>query len=234
MPEALPLLLLPGLLCDAVLWRHQLTNLADLVAATVADLSAADSMEALARSVLAEAPERFALAGLSMGGYVAFEIMRQAPERVTRLALLDTTARPDTAEQTERRKALIYLTQDGRFNQVMPRLLPMLIPPARRDDRALVETVVGMADRIGADAFVRQQTAIMHRSDSRPSLPAIGCPTLVLGGREDALTPPEVMAEIAAGIPGARHLIIDQCGHLSPLERPEEVTWLLRGWLLEG
>lgn len=226
-----PLLLLPGLLCDAALWRPQSTALADLVVPIVCDLTRHDSLSAMAASVLAEAPEYFSLAGLSMGGYVAQEIMRQAPQRVLRLALLDTSSRPDTDEQRARRRGLIELAGRGEFKGVTPRLLPLLIHPDRLADPPLVDIVLGMAERVGKDAFLRQQSAIMGRPDGRPDLPRIACPTLVLCGREDALTPPALHEEIAAAIPGARLEIIEKCGHLSTLEAPDQVNAAFREWL---
>lgn len=229
--ERQPLVLVPGLLCDAALWRHQTETLADMADITVADITGADDVGRLAEAVLAAAPERFALAGLSMGGYIAFAIMRQAPERVTRLALLDTTARPDTPEQTRRRRALIAMTRVGRFKGVTPRLLDLLIHPDRLDDEALTGAVIAMAGRVGRQAFVRQQTAIIGRPDSRPGLAAIRCPTLVLCGRQDAITPPPAQEELAGAIPGARLVVIEDCGHLSPLERPRAVSAVLRYWL---
>ncbi|MBI1205652.1 MAG: alpha/beta fold hydrolase [Azospirillum sp.] len=229
--EPLPLILLPGLLCDHALWRHQTDHLSDVSEPWVADLSGAVSIADLAASVLAAAPPRFALAGLSMGGYVAFEIMRRAPERVVRLALLDTSARPDTPEQTRRRRGLMALARRGAFRGVTPQLLPILIHPDRQSDAALTGEIVTMAERVGRQAFLDQQTAILHRPDSRPGLGAIACPTLVLCGRQDALTPLAVMTEIADAIPGARLAVIEDCGHLSPLERPDAVTAQMRRWL---
>jgi len=229
-----PLLLLPGLLCDRALWECQTRHLADIAESHVADLTGHDGVAALAESALAAAPPRFALAGLSMGGYVAMEILRRAPERVLKLALIDTTARPDSPEQLSRRRGLIELARSGRFRGVTPRLLPLLIHPDRQSDPDLTTTIMSMAQRVGQEAFVRQQTAIMGRPDSRPGLAAIACPTLVLGGREDALTGPPLLAEIAAAIPGARHVIIEDCGHLPPLERPHAVSALLREWLIYG
>lgn len=227
-----PLILLPGLLCDATLWRHQLDALADVADCTVADLTGHDSMGAFADHVLASAPPTFALAGLSMGGYVAQEIMRRAPRRVSRLALLDTSARADTEEQSARRRGLIELANKGNFRGVTPRLLPLLIHPDRLDDEALTETVMGMAERVGMQAFLRQQQAILTRKDGRPDLPRIGCPTLVLCGRQDQLTPLAVNEEMARLIPGARFVVVDDCGHLSTLERPAEVSRAMRDWLL--
>jgi pimeloyl-ACP methyl ester carboxylesterase len=226
-----PLMLLPGLLLDEALWAPQLAALADVADMWVADLTPYDSMAAMARWVLDQAPPSFALAGLSMGGYASFEIMRQAPERVTRLALLDTSARPDTPEQTRDRRALINMCDRGEFKGVTPRLLPRWIHPSRVKDKALTETVMSMTARVGRDAFIREQTAIMNRPDSRPGLSRIHCPTLVLCGREDQATPVEVHREIAADIPNARLVIVPECGHLSPLERPEAVNAALRNWL---
>jgi pimeloyl-ACP methyl ester carboxylesterase len=228
-----PLILLPGLLLDAALWQPQLQALADIADMTVGDLTKDDSMAGMARSVLAAAPERFALAALSMGGYAAFEIMRQAPERVTRLALLDTSARPDTPAQTKDRRALINMCNQGEFKGVTPRLLPRWIHPSRVNDKALTETVMSMTSRVGRDSFIRQQTAIIGRPDSRPGLSQIHCPTLVLCGHEDQATPVALHREMAADIPNARLVVVPECGHLSPLERPDAVNTALRAWLRE-
>ncbi|MGP1395875.1 MAG: alpha/beta fold hydrolase [Inquilinaceae bacterium] len=231
MNEGPPLVLLPGLLCDAALWAAQRQGLAGRVETIVPDLTGHDSIADLAKAVLDAAPDRFALAGLSMGGYVAFEILRRSPDRVARLALLDTSARPDTDAQRRRRSGLLALARKGRFKGVTPRLLPLLVHPDRLDDAALTGTIMAMAERVGRDAFLRQQTAILGRSDSRPGLGDIRCPTLVLCGAEDALTPPDRSREIAAAIPGATLTIVEECGHLSPLERPEAVTDALRLFL---
>lgn len=226
-----PLILLPGLLCDRALWLHQLEHLADVADVTVPDLGSDDSIEGMARRTLAAAPPRFALAGLSMGGYVAHAIMRAAPARVLRLALFDTSARPDTEEQTARRRGLIALAEKGRFKGVTPRLLPLLVHPARLEDKPLTAAVMIMAERIGKDAFLRQQKAVMGRPDSRPFLPHYSCPTLVAVGRADAITPVEVNAEMASLIPGAALVVIEDSGHLPPLEQGVATTALLRYWL---
>jgi pimeloyl-ACP methyl ester carboxylesterase len=231
MNERTPLILLPGLLCDRALWQHQLDHLADLADMIVPDLGLDDSVDGMARRVLDATPERFALAALSMGGYVAHAIMRMAPERVTRLALLDTSARPDTDEQGSRRRGLITLAEKGKFKGITPRLLPLLIHPDRLEDKPLTTAVMDMAERIGKAAFLRQQKAIMGRPDSRPHLPSYRCPTLVAVGRSDALTPIEVNAEMARLIPGAKYVIIESSGHLPPMEQPMATTALLRYWL---
>jgi pimeloyl-ACP methyl ester carboxylesterase len=181
--------------------------------------------------VLTQAPACFALAGLSMGGYVALEILRQAPQRVMKLALFDTSARADTPEQQERRRLLLALSRSGQFKGVTPRLLPLLIHPDRLQDKDLTTNVMAMAERVGRAAFANQQTAILNRIDSRPFLKNITCPTLVVGGKQDAITPPEIVREIADGVAGAHFEMIEECGHLSPLEQPQIVNDLMRLWL---
>jgi pimeloyl-ACP methyl ester carboxylesterase len=198
---------------------------------TVADHRRDDSVAAAAHRILAEAPPRFALAGLSMGGYIAFEIMRQAPERVAKLALLDTSARADVPEQTAQRKLQIELAENGRYAEIADLLFPRLVHPDRTGDPALRALVRLMAEETGAHAFVRQQKAIIGRPDSRLDLATIACPTLVLVGEGDQVTPPERAAEIAEAIPGASLVTIAGSGHLSAIERPDAVTRALTQWL---
>jgi pimeloyl-ACP methyl ester carboxylesterase len=228
-----PLVLLPGLLCDRRLFGPQLPALAaGGRRVLVPDPTGEDTIEALAARVVAGAPsEPFALCGLSMGGYVAQEVVRQAPDRVARLALLDTRARADSPEEGARRRGLIELAERGEFRGVTPRLLPLLVHRERLADGPLTGLVLAMAAAVGRDAFVRQQRAIMARRDYRPLLPAIRVPTLVLCGREDAITPPEMHLELAAAIPDATLVVVPNCGHLAPLERPAAVTAQLLAWL---
>jgi pimeloyl-ACP methyl ester carboxylesterase len=216
MTDRIPLALLPGLLTDAALWAHQIEALADLAESRVADFTTQDTIADMARAVLDMMPERFALAGLSMGGYVAMEVMRQAPTRVGLLAL---------------RRALIDQARIGNFKGVSRRALEMYVHPDRIEDAGLAEAVLTMTERVGRDAFLRQQAAIMGRPDSLPGLPGIACPTLVLCGRQDGPTPVECHQEIAAAIPGARLTVIEGSGHLTPMERPEAVSAALRDWL---
>lgn len=224
------LVLLPGLACDARLYAAQTASLADLAAPLVPNLDAA-SMAEMAEAVLDAAPKRFALAGLSMGGYVAMEIVRRAPSRVTRLALISTTARPDAPEQTAMRRELIALARGDRFALVMPRLLPKLISAHRRDDAALKRLVIEMADAVGAEAFARQQTAILSRPDSRDDLGRVAVPTAIVCGDADELTPPDRHREMAALVGGATLTVIPGAGHLATLEAPDAVTAALRAWL---
>ncbi len=226
------LILLPGMPLDAALWDHQTRHLADVADIRVAELSGCDSVAAMADTVLATAPPVFALAGLSMGGYVALDILRRAPERVARLALLDTNARADTPEQSQTRRDAVALSRQGKHAAVMRAGLPRLIHPDRLTDGPLIDAILAQMERIGVDGYEREQTAIINRPDSRPGLGAIACPTLILCGREDALTPPDLHEEMATAIPGARLVLIEQCGHLSAMEQPQAVTALMRDWLL--
>ncbi len=227
------MVLLPGLLCDAALWEPQLSDLADIADFFVADLTEYETVKEMGESVLRDAPWReFALAGLSMGGYVALEIMRQAPQRVTRLALLDTRARPEIRDDTVRRQQLMKLAQTERgFTPVTRRMLPLMLHPSRVKDVQLTRTIREMAERTGVEAYLRQQRAIIARPDFRPGLRTINCPTLVLCGRQDQLTPLECSEEMAAAIPGAKLAVVEECGHVSTLERPDEVNALMRAWL---
>ena len=222
-----PIVLLPGLNCSPRLYGPQLPALWRIGPVQVADHTRADTMKGIAASVLAAAPLQFHLVGLSMGGYIAFEILRQAPERVLKLALLDTSARADLPEQTERRRGFIKLAEDGRFDEINDILWPLLVHPSRQSNKALRVAVDAMAAETGPEAFIRQQTAIAGRPDSRPDLPSIKSDTLVVVGEADQITPPQLAHEIANGIPGARLEVVAECGHLSTLERPDVMTRLL-------
>jgi pimeloyl-ACP methyl ester carboxylesterase len=224
-------LFLPGLLCDAALWRSQIAALSGEFDCCVADLAQDDAIDDMAARAIATLPDRFAVCGLSMGGYVALAVMRLAPKRVTRLCLMDTSARPDTPEQARRRRGLMAMTRGNRFRGVTPRLLPMLLHPDRLGDAALGDEVMAMADRVGRDAFLRQQTAILGRPDSRPDLPRIATPTLVAHGEADQLIPLDHAEEMRNGIPGARLEILAGCGHLPTLEAPDATASLLYQWL---
>jgi pimeloyl-ACP methyl ester carboxylesterase len=225
------LLLLPGLLEDADAFEHQVKDLAGTARVAVADLTRSDTIAGLAEDALAQAgSETFSLAGHSMGGYVALEIMRRAPKRVERLALLNTHARPDSPESKENRRRLMALAERD-FPAVSAELLPKIVAPRHLGEIGISGKVAGMALATGKDAFLRQERAIIGRIDSRPHLPAIRCPTLVVAAREDGIMPVAILEELADGIPGARLEIIEDCGHMATLEQPAQVTGLLRGWL---
>jgi len=226
------LVLVPGLNCTSALFAPQLQALAFGRRIIIADTTNDDTIAGMAERLLATAPERFALCGLSMGGYIAFEVIRRAPGRVTRLALLDTTAKPPTPATNAPREQMIALAKKGAFDNVVTLLWQKLVAPDRLADDALRLSVRAMANIVGANGFVRQQRAIMGRADARPVLPAISVPTLVVVGAEDAITPPDEAREIAGGIgPLARYREIPGCGHLSTLEAPDVVTAALRDWL---
>jgi pimeloyl-ACP methyl ester carboxylesterase len=229
-----PTLLVPCLLGSARLYAEQIPALWRSGPVVVASHCHDDSMAAIAERILADAPPRFALAGLSMGGYLAFEIMRQAGDRVTRLALLNTAARADRPEQTQRRRRQIAMTREGQFAEVAGELYQLWVREARRGDLALRQVIHQMADETGPEAFIREQIAIMNRPDSLADLAAIDCPALVLAGASDEITTPEQAAEMADRIPGARLVVIPDCGHLSALEQPAAVTEALLGWLTQS
>lgn len=222
------LVLLPGLICDQRLWRDVMAGLDSR--SMVADLTGDDSIAAMAGRTLAAAPPRFALAGLSMGGYVALEIMRQAPERVTHLALLDTSARADDEARRDTRRKGIALAREGRFLEVSRRLLGSLLSPEHLGT-AIADDVQAMSERVGEAAYIRQQTAIMNRIDSRPSLAAIAVPTLVGVGEGDKLTPPELAEEMAGAIAGAALVRFPDSAHLPTMEHPAAVLAAMRDWL---
>lgn len=231
MAQSLPLVLVPGLLCSARLYAPQVAALWTHGPVTVADHRRDGEIGAVAKRILETAPPRFALAGLSYGGYIAFELVRQAPERIVKLALLDTSARADTPEQTAGRKLQIAMAQAGRFDEIPALVMPRFLHRNRQHDEGLTGLVRRMAVETGPDAFMRQLNAIISRPDSRPLLPSIRCPTLVLVGDGDEATPPELAHEIAAGISGAKLTIVPDCGHLSTIEQPEPVNAALAEWL---
>ncbi|QJR09774.1 Putative aminoacrylate hydrolase RutD [Usitatibacter rugosus] len=225
------LLLLPGLLCDARLFAPQVHALSDIASPVVADLTGADTIAALATSAIARMPAgRFAVAGLSMGGYVALEVMRQVPERVSGLALLNTNARADSPESIANRHRLMALA-DKDFPAVNTTLVPKLLHPDHVANASLVKGLDDMAAAVGVEGFKRQQRAIIGRIDSRAHLGAIRAPAMVLAAREDAIMPFEVSEEMASGIPGAVLEIVEHCGHISSLEQPEAVSARLRAWM---
>ena len=231
MENPMPILLVPGLVCSPRIFAPVIPALWRFGPVTVANHIRDDNMGAIARRILAEAPPRFALAGHSMGGYIAFEIMRQAPERVAKLALMNTQARPDTPEAGERRRGQIARAKAGEFSAILDELFAGFVHPSRRDDAGLRQLVHDMGDDVGPDAFARQLTAIMSRPDSRPSLAWIKCPTLVLSSDEDNTVPNSLSTEMANGIPGAKLVIVPNCGHQSLAEQPVATSAALVEWL---
>lgn len=229
MTQSLPLILIPALACTPRMYEEQVPALWQYGAVMIADHRKQETIEGIARSILEQAPPRFALAGLSMGGYIAFEMMRQAPERVLKLALMSTSARPDTAEQTKTRMDQIAITLAGGYSKLMYTAMPALI--YRSNDECLRKKLFQMAEETGPEAYIRQQRAIMNRVDSRPLLASILCPTLVIAGANDKATPPDRLQEIAAGIRDSRYVEIPECGHGATLDQPALVTQALIEWL---
>ncbi|MGE5095594.1 MAG: alpha/beta fold hydrolase [Betaproteobacteria bacterium] len=224
-------LLLPGLLEDADAFEELIGGTRDVAVTIVADMTRADTIPGLARDALRQAPQGpLLVAGHSMGGYVALEIMRQAPERVARLALLNTHARPDTPESIDNRRRLMALA-DSDFEGVVNTLMPRLMTGEHLQDPVLTGIVAAMAHGVGKEAFKRQESAIIGRIDSRPHLKAIRCPTQVLAARNDAIMPVEILEELANGIPGAKLDVVEDCGHMASIERPPEVTRIMRNWI---
>lgn len=226
-----PVLLIPGLLCSAEVFAPQLSALWRFGPVMVASTLEGTTIGEVAAKILEAAPPRFALAGLSLGGYICLEIMRQAPERVLKLALLDTSARPDTAEQTASRRAALEEVQQRGFLAVALDNLNGLLHPSRRTDPSLLAVSRRMALAVGPMGFARQIEIAISRPDSRPDLRAIRVPTLAIVGDADALTPVELSEEIVSLIPDARLAIIPDCGHLSSIEQPELVSRALEEWL---
>ena len=219
-----PTIFLSGQLCTSLLWQHQ-------HAGHAMELRNHDTMRDLAIDTLANAPERFALVAHGMAGFVAFAIMRQQPERVAKLVLMSPLAPADTPKQTERREGYLRLVEQGRYADIIEERIPMLVHPDRRSDTALTGTLRQMARDVGEQGFLNQQRAIMSRPDSRPGLSTIACPALLVFGRADGITTIEHQNEMLAAIPDARLEIIEDSGHMIPLERPERTNGILRAFL---
>jgi pimeloyl-ACP methyl ester carboxylesterase len=230
--EREPLLLVPGLLCTAAVFARQIAALAAERSVTVADHSRGESFAAMAAAILAEAPPRFAVAGLSMGGGIALQMVAQAPERISRLGLLGSSPLPDTPASSALRAELIALAENGDMPAVTERMLPLFLATAHTGDAGLRAAVSAMAEETGAELFIRHERAQTARPDARPLLPAIRCPTLVLVGDDDRLTPAPISRAMAAAIPDARLEIVRGAGHLSTIEAPLAVSAALAGWLV--
>ena len=220
------------MMCDARLFAPQLDCFSADRAVMVAPVHFGDRIEKIATSILEIAPPRFALAGLSLGAFTAFEIMRQAPERVDRLALVSTSANGDEPQRTVGRKAHIAAVREGKFDELVDGFLGVLQSEANPWSPELRETVRNMVYEVGPEGFLRQQNAMWFRPAVHDSLPAISCPTVVIHGRDDRSWPVKHAYETALGIPGARLVLIDNAGHFPTMDSPEETTAALREWLL--
>lgn len=229
------LLLLPGMMCDERLWQHQVDALGDQCRVQVGSLTGAASIRQLAASVLAMAPQRFALAGLSMGGIVAFEMWRQSPQRIERLALLDTNFRADPPVRQRMRDTQIQSVRSGHLQQVLrDELKPNYLAHCHKQNTALLDKVMDMGVQLGEAVFVEQSEALRDRPDSTATLETIDCPTLVLCGEEDELCPISLHETMVCSIKTAALEVVERCGHLSPLEQPDQVTRAMQQWLRAG
>lgn len=226
-----PIVFIPGLLCTGRLYQHQIEDLGQRHPILLANHWSAPDMKDVAAQILKVAPERFALVGTSMGGYAAFEILRQAPDRVAKLVLMSTSAKPDAPERSKGRREQVATARKTGIRDITLGLWPKLVHPARHEDLTLRELFIDMSEQLGVDAFERQIEAIISRKDSRPLLPQIKAPTLVVVGEDDTLITPDDGREIANGIPGARLAEVEHGGHMCMIERPETVTRLLADFL---
>lgn len=233
----IPLLLVPGVLCSPRLFAAQVAALDDIAEIVVPDwrrapLSIWDSWETAARWVVAQMPPgKFALAGLSLGGMLSVEIMQFAAERVTKLALLDTGMRGQNEVERAIRRARVRLADEGHFELVLGLQMSRFIPAYRLPDKKLVDEVMTMCGEIGVEIYRRQEELAAIRTDRRPDLPRIECPTIVVCGRDDAATPLFLSEEMAKAIPAAALVVVEQCGHLVTMEKPGETNTILRRWL---
>ena len=226
-----PVVLIPGQLCTELLWRYQKPVLERLTAVRVSVQRDHGNVGAMADAVLASMPERFSIVAHAMGAFVAFEILRRSPARVASVALLSTLAPNDSPEQTARREGYLHLVEQGKFAEVVEERIPMLLHPASRGDTALVSAVRKMAADTGEAAFLNQQRAIMSRPDSRPGLAVISRPALIMFARQDGIVTLAHQEEMHRGIRGSRLEIVEDCGHLMTLERPQIVSELLADWI---
>lgn len=230
------LVLVPGLLCDAAVWEPQRAALAGRAELVVADHGSLDSLAAMATRVLDAAPGRFAIAGHSMGGRVAFEVLRQAPARVAGLALLDTACHPlapGAAGEQERhgRLALLALARRAGMRAMAREWVQGMVHPLRLGDRPLIDAILAMFERKTPDIFAAQIHALLGRPDASGLLGAIQCPTLVLCGAQDAWALPQGHRDMAAAIGGSTLCEVPGCGHMAPMEKPAEVGAALGAWL---
>lgn len=229
----LPLLLLPGTLCDATLFEYQVANLADIVTPRVVDVHLQDNLPDVARYVLAQVEGAFAVAGLSYGGIVAFELWRQAPERIAKMAFLNTNPYPAAEKTKESQQRFVGMAHLGEFKEVTTDFLKdVMLHPDHLKDMALRRKVLKMSETIGIEGFVNEVKAQLARPSAIPDLSNITCPTLVLTGREDMVVPLPAHEKMAELLPNSRLVIVEHCGHLSTMEQPEHVTAALREWVL--
>lgn len=228
------LVLVPGHLCNEVLWAHQVAGLRDVARPIIADVTLDDSIAGMAARLLEQAPRRFSLAGLSMGGMVCMEVMRQAPERVDRLALLDTNPGADTAERAAQRRKMVGRFDAGEVDTLVQEFIELVVPPDRLRETALIDPMRAMMLSVAQKAFPAQVKALIERRESRADMPSYDLPVTLICGREDFLTPLAFHEEMAGLIPNAELVVVENCAHMSTMERPADVNASLRNWLRRG
>lgn len=225
------LILVPGTLCDAMAWQYQIEHLSDIARPAVPDLRGYDSLADMAAMILERAPPKFALAGHSMGGRIALEIVRVAADRVETLALLDTTVTPKQAGEDERRARTVACAREQGMDALLATWIPQIIHPDRTRDMKLVKELTAMMMRFTPEDVARQNQAMLTRADLVPVVSTIACPVMLLCGRQDRYSPLERHQEMLAMISRGSLSVIEDCGHMSTMERPEAVTRLMREWL---
>jgi pimeloyl-ACP methyl ester carboxylesterase len=221
----IPLVLLPGLLSDKRVWMHQIQHLKDVADVQIISLSQ-DTPEKMIHSLLEEAPPKFALAGHSMGGWLCLEVMRVAPERVTQLCLINTTSRMDTEEKREKRYRMIEKAEEGSFQEIVKDIVGKFVfNPLVKND------VEKMFLDLGKTVFIHQEQAMIKRKDTRSLLATIFCPVLVIHAAQDSVFSLDEHIELVAQMPNAKLALVEDAGHMSPMEMPQAITALLRYWL---
>lgn len=233
MPQSCSLVLLPGSLSDAQVWSHQVEALGDIADIQVPHILGLDSLESMAEAVVAHAPERFALAGFSMGGRVALEVYRRIPERITKLALISSSIHPIAQGEADKRKPLLDLALAEGMEALAKAWFPRIVHPSRLEDAAFMAPLREMALRQTPEDYVREVRALLSRPDADDVARAVSCPTLVIAGDGDPLSTPARNAEIQKLIPHAKLVIFENCAHFPMLEYPERMNAELRNWLLE-
>ena len=228
-----PLVLLPGMMCDARLFGPQIAALSGRIEVMVPTLTAHDTMAGLAKDVLATAPPKFALAGLSMGGIVAMEMLAQAPERISRLALMDTNPKAEAPEVQDRRLLHMVAVEGGQLDRIMQEEMKPNYLADGPNRAAILDLCKDMARKLGPEAFIRQSLALRDREDRQEVLRQADLPALVLCGRHDRLCPVHRHTLMHDLLKGSELCIIEDAGHLPTLERPAETTAALVRWLFE-
>lgn len=229
MSQHVPVVLIPGFMSDAVSWTHQFEALSsDSEVIIPGGHYELPSMQEMARHIAQELPEQFDVVGWSMGGYIAFELYRVAKDRIRKLALVSTTARPETSESAQRRAEVLAAVSNKGIRAVWSQLLDKLLYEPGRVDIAFKMRIVEAAEKLGEHVLRSQTTAIIERRDARPDLETMGCETLIVAGQHDVIVPMEQSIEMNRSMIHSRLHVIRQAGHCSPWEQPEQINNLLR------